>query len=122
MTIESTLSLPGLDALSGPSYPGSPLAFVGDLFRDPEAVALGMCREMERLAMAGIPAFADGRRVWTPRVSFFIELSGQASRRLTSIVDFDDRARLVAERMATETGYSFTRTFAERYLKEDSHA
>ena len=120
MTAHS-LALPGLDELSGPlSYPGSRLAFVGDLFRYPEPVARGMARELERLAVAGIPAFADGRRVWTPQHSFFITLSGEPSRWLTSAVNFEDRARHAVRRMATDATYSFNQPFAERYLKEET--
>jgi len=116
-----SLAFPGLDTLSGPSsFPGSPLAFVGDLFRYPHVVTLGMFRELERLAMAGVPAFADGRRIWAPHGSFFIELSGQPSRWLKSAVDFDARARHAVSRMTTDNTYSFNQPFAKRYLKEDS--
>lgn len=120
-----TLSLPGLEVVrDARSLYGDPrLVHIDCLSRFPETVVIGMRREMERLELAGIPAFADGRRIWTPNGSYFIDFNGQPSRFLTSVVDFDSRARYAAKRMDERNGFSFTRTFAKRYLmKEESHA
>ncbi|OPZ83648.1 MAG: hypothetical protein BWY76_02179 [bacterium ADurb.Bin429] len=118
------LHLPGLEvARDARTQYGDPHeVFVDCLSRYPEAVAQGMRRELERLQRAGIPAFADGRRLWTPSASYFIALSGQPTRVLTSVADFDARARHAAKRMADRTGFSFNKTFRDQYLKEDSHA
>lgn len=118
------LTLPGLDGMRDTrSLYGDPReVYIDTLTRYPEAVVHGMRRELERLERAGVPAFADGRRIWTPTNSFFINLNGIPSRPLASDIDFDARARHAAQRIATRNGYSFTHTFAARYLKEDSHA
>ena len=119
-----TPALPGLEVVHTRSLYGDPrLVHIDCLTRFSEAVVIGMRREMERLEHAGIPAFADGRRIWTPSTSYMIELTGQPSRWLASIVDFDARARHAAQRMEERDGFSFTQTFAKRYLiKEESHA
>lgn len=92
--------------------------FIGDLYHQPEAVAEGMRRELAYLDRQGLPAFADGRRIWTPTSSFFINENGKPSRGLCSAMNFDARARYVAIKMETSTRYSFNHTFAQRYLQE----
>jgi len=118
-----TLLLPGLEVVQDArSLYGDPrLVHIDCLSRFPDTVVIGMRREMERLELAGIPAFADGRRVWTANGSYFIELNGRPSRFLTSLVDFDARARHAARRMDERSGFSFNRCFRDRYLKEDQN-
>lgn len=94
-----------------------------DCLRDyPTAVVHGMRRALEQLERAGVPAFADGRRLWTPQGSFFVNMSGQLSRKVMSIVDFEARARHAVQRMAERNGFSFNQTFVRRFVKEDAHA
>jgi hypothetical protein len=121
----STLTLPGLDVIrDARSLYGDPRElYLDPLTRYPEVVLHGMRRELERLQRAGIPAFADGRRLWTPTTSFFIQLNGLPTRHITSVADFDDRARHAARRMDERGGFSFNRLFRDRYLhEEDTHA
>lgn len=121
----TTLTLPGLDVIrDARSLYGNPdEVFVDCLTRYPETVLHGMRKELERLQRAGVPAFADGRRIWTANGSYFIALNGQPSRVLTSVADFDDRARHAARRMDERGGFSFNRLFRDRYLhEEDTHA
>lgn len=94
--------------------------FVGDLYHLPDAVTEGMRRELAHLDRQGIPTFADGRRIWTPKGSFFISQSGKPTRGLCSAMDFNARAHHAAAKMADSTRYSFNRTFAQRYLQEES--
>lgn len=116
--------LPGLEVVrDARSLYGDPReVHIDCLTRFQESVVHGMRRELERLERASIPAFADGRRIWTPTTSYFIELNGQPSRWISSIVDFDTRARHAARRMDERQGFSFNRCFANQYLKEESHA
>ena len=118
------LTLPGLEIVrDARSLYGNPKeVFVDCLSRFPESVVHGMRRELERLERAGVCAYADGRRIWTASGSYFIDLNGQPSRFLTSVADFDVRARHAARRMDERNGFSFNRTFREMYLKEESHA
>lgn len=119
---DRTLSLFGLDVVrDARDLYGNPREIHLDcLSRFPEAVLHGMRRELEQLERAGIPAFAENRRIWAPHGSYFIALDGRPSRFITSVVDFDARARHAAQRMATHTGYSFTRSFYTQYLQEDT--
>ncbi|HOF87193.1 MAG TPA: hypothetical protein PLZ36_03675 [Armatimonadota bacterium] len=121
----SSLTLPGFDIVrDSRSLYGDPSeVFIDSLPRFPEAVVQGVRRELERLQRAGIPAFADGRRLWTPTASHFVNLNGVLSRPICSIMNFDDRARYAARRMDERSGFSFNRCFRDRYLKEDqTHA
>jgi hypothetical protein len=120
--MSTTLSLPGLEVIrDARSLYGNPcLVYIDSLDRYPTTVIVGMRRELERLELAGIPAFADGRRVWTPNGSFFIGLDGQPTRVLCSVMDFEDRARHAAQRMAIRQGFSFNHLFKDIYLKEES--
>jgi len=117
----TTQSLPGLDIVAE-SAGTAPRAYVGDLYRFPDVVAEGMRRELERLDQAGIPAYAEGRRVWTPHASFDILLDGRPSRGMRSTLDFPVKARAAAYRMDSSTSYSFNQTFYILYLKGISHA
>jgi hypothetical protein len=120
----TSLTLPGLDVVrDSRSLYGDPSeVFIDPLPRFPEAVVHGMRHELERLQRAGVPAFADGRRLWTPTASYFVNLTGILSRPICSVMDFDARARHAARRMAERNGFSFNRTFRDRYLQEASHA
>lgn len=115
-------TLPGLEIVHDVhSLYGNPREIHLDcLTRFPEAVLHGMRRELEKLERAFIPAFAEGRRVWTPNGSYQIDLNGQPSRWIQSVADFDARARRAAKRMATDTGYSFNHSFVLCYLQEDT--
>lgn len=115
-----TASLPGLEFVRE-SASSVPHAYVGDLYRFPDAVAEGMRRELERLDRAGIPAFAEGRRVWTPHASFDILLDGSPSRGLRSTLDFPGKARAAAYQMLDDTCHSFNQTFSAIYLKGLDH-
>ena len=119
----TTLSLPGLERVRDTScrYGDPRHVYLDALSRYPDAVLDGMRRELTRLEHAGIPAYADGRRVWTPKSSFLIELTGHPSRWITSVVDFNARARHAAQRMETCSGYSFNRTFRSQYFQEDTN-
>ena len=117
----TTPLLLGLDVVAE-SASITPRAYVGDLYRFPDAVAEGMHRELERLDQAGIPAYAEGRRVWTPHASFDILLDGRPSRGMRSTLDFPMKSRDAAYRMESGTSYSFNQAFYTLYVKGISHA
>jgi len=118
-----TLTLPGFQvSRDSRSVYGNPKqVFIDCLAKFPEACVVGMRREMERLEQAGIPAYAEGRRVWTPYHTFTILLDGRSTRWSAADVDFHERAQKVAVQMATRSGYSFNKMFAKCYLQEETN-
>jgi hypothetical protein len=118
----ASLTLPGLEASrDARSLYGDPaLVYVDALPNFSTAVVAGMRRELERLERAGIPAYADGRRIWTPRQSFMIEPTGQPSRWTTPVTDFEILAHQAVHHIARRNGFSFNQSFAQRYLQEDT--
>ncbi len=117
------LTLPGLTCEPIPSpYRPRAVVFVGDLYSFPDAVSHGMRQELERLQAAGIPAFAEQRRIRTPNGGLVIGFDGRASAWAVSGTGFAAEAQHAALRMENSTVYSFNGLFAQLYLKEESHA
>lgn len=114
------LSLFALEETTQSPYTWHPRVFVGNLTRYPDAVAAAVRRALERLEFGGIPAFGCGRRILSPLGCTVILPSGAAFPAGPG-AEFAEKARQAAVRMETDNGYSFNRTFANRYLMEDTN-
>ncbi len=90
---------------------------IGDMSRYPNAVLVGMRRELERLEFVKIPAFAHGKLLYTPQGLIQIALNGQASTaNLDENYNFQHKAREASYRMSSESDFSYNTTFANEYL------
>lgn len=90
---------------------------VGNLTQYPPAVALGIRRLLKQFDFAGQPAFAIGRRLYSPNGINMIGNDGLPFRPACPIPNFHCRAMEAAIKMETYDTYSFNSTYAKRYLK-----